>query len=101
MVVYQELIRALMLALKYVREILIILERAVFRARTRVRTTPLLYIVDLLAQLNQEHDERNLRRIRYAIDDYTDFYLDFALIEERRAGQMPALEGIRLVKERT
>jgi hypothetical protein len=100
MVIYQELTRALMLALKYVREISLILERAVSRARIRVRATPLLHIVDLLSRLDHERDERNLRRIRYALDDYSDFYLDFALLEERRTGQMPALEGIRLVKER-
>jgi hypothetical protein len=88
-----------MLALKHVREIVIVLERAVSRARIRVRTTPLLHIMDLLSRLNQEKDERNLRRIRYALDDYTDFYLDFALLEERRTNQMPALESIRLVKE--
>jgi hypothetical protein len=99
LVVYQELTRALMLALKHVREIVIVLERAVSRARIRVRTTPLLHIMDLLSRLNQEKDERNLRRIRYALDDYTDFYLDFALLEERRTNQMPALESIRLVKE--
>jgi hypothetical protein len=101
MVIYQELTRALMLALKHVREIAIILDRAIARARTRVRTTPLLHIVDLLSRLDHEQDERNLRRIHYALDDYTDFYLDFALLEERRTSQMPALEGIRLVKERT
>ena len=101
LVVYQELTRALMLALKHVRELVIILERAVMRARIRVRTTPLLHIVDLLSRLDHEQDERNLRLIRYALDDYGDFYLDFALLEERRLGQMPALEGIRLVKERS
>lgn len=101
MVIYQELTRALMLALKHVREIAIILDRAIARARTRVRTTPLLHIVDLLSRLDHEQDERNLRRIHYALDDYTDFYLDFALLEERRTSQMPALEGIRLVRERT
>ena len=100
MTVYQELTRALMMALKYVRGIVVILDRAVTRARTRVRATPLLHIADLLSQMEQDPDGSMGRRIRYALDDYTDFYLDFALLEERRTGQMPALEGIRLVRER-
>ena len=100
MAVYQELTRALMMALKYVRGIVVILDRAVTRARTRVRTAPLLHIVDLLFQMEQNPDEGTSRRIRYALDDYIDFYLDFAILEERRSSQLPALEGIRLVRER-
>ena len=100
MTVYQELTRALMNALKYVRGIVVILDRAATRARTRVRATPLLHVTDLLFQMEQDIDEGTLRRAKYALADYTDFYLDFALLEERRMGRMPALEGIRLVRER-
>jgi energy-coupling factor transporter ATP-binding protein EcfA2 len=98
-VVQQELLRALTTSLKHVHDIVQILERAQTRARTRVRANPLLRIMDLLTQLPKEQDQRRLRQIRYALDDYVDFYIDFALLEERRAGHIPALEGIRIVRE--
>jgi hypothetical protein len=34
------------------------------------------------------------------IDEYVNLYVDFALLEERVQGNLPAIEGIRIVKER-
>ncbi len=49
----------------------------------------------------QESKEKELMdEIQSLIDNYLDLYLDFAILEGRIEGELPAVEGIRIVRER-
>jgi hypothetical protein len=37
---------------------------------------------------------------RFFVDERLDLYVDFVILEERVQGNLPAVEGIRIVKER-
>jgi len=72
-----------------------------------VRISTLMIVNDLLniqaqrqswiSRFRQSDETRELQRL---IDAYLDLYVDFAILEERVAGTLPAVEGIRIVRER-
>lgn len=103
-VVFQpELIRALTEARGEASQLVQTLQDAHKQARRRVRTNSILYISDLLQQVESLRDsgpspdrEEALR----LLESYIDLYLDFLLLEARMSQQMPSFEGIRVIKER-
>lgn len=102
-VMFQELDRALNNALRLTREVETAMQRSLVRARTRLRA-------NLLAEATALLDERARRKAsgvtragensRRQLTFLIDLYLDMALLEERIAGNIPALEGFRIVKVR-
>lgn len=97
-----ELVRALSNTRRFARQAGESLEKAVVRARARVRAQMLAYIVELIHQASLEAAdgrsqalEQNKRRLLAFID----LYLDFALLEERISQNLGAFEGILLIRE--
>ena len=85
------------------RQAAVILNRAVNRARARVRASTLEQIVLLTHELDgakvggqRQVPEAARKRLQFLID----VYLDFAILEERIAQKMPAFEGLFVIKER-
>ncbi len=93
-----ELVRALSSTRRFARQAGESLEKAVIRARARVRAQMLEHVVDLIYQASSESAlEQNRRRLLAFID----LYLDFALLEERISQNLPAFEGILLIREKS
>lgn len=102
-ILQQEMIRALNSVLAQVRDLIFELNRCYVEARTRTRVTALRQVVALLGEsgTQQQSDSTRVREQKTKIlKAYIDLYLDFAILEERLANRLPALEGIRLVKVR-
>lgn len=102
-VMFQELDRALNNALRATRELAGIVEREHNRARTRIRAGTLSGIVELVAETERRRASGVTRageNTRHLLAAYIDLYLDMVLLEERISGNLPALEGIRVVKVR-
>ena len=98
-----ELIRALSGARQHTREAMVLLDRAIVQARARVRCRLLGQIVDLLARIGKEgqNDQpQSVAQDKRQLAATIDWYLDFALLEERINQRLPAFEGIFIVRER-
>jgi hypothetical protein len=80
--------------------------------RWYVRLSALLTVVHLTVDLlkrsksssvNQNGfggDQAGEAEVKRLVDEYLDLYVDFVILEERVQGNLPAVEGIRIVKER-
>jgi len=103
-VVFQpELIRALTEARGVASQLVQTLQEARKQARRRVRTNSILYISDLLHQVESLRESVPTPAFEEALrllEAYIDLYLDFVLLETRMSRQMPSFEGIRVIKER-
>ncbi len=103
-VIFQpELIRALTEARGAASQLVRTLQEAHKQARRRVRTNSILYISDLLQQVELlgEHDPASVHEEALRLlEPYIDLYLDFLLLEARMSRHLPAFEGIRVIKER-
>jgi hypothetical protein len=97
------LIRALTEALGVASQLVQTLQEAHQQARRRVRTNSILYISDLLQQVESLRESVPTPALEEALrllESYIDLYLDFLLLEARMSRQMPSFEGIRVIKER-
>lgn len=102
-VMNSELIRALNNTQHKARDAASLLDKAIIRARARVRSQTLAQIVELLHMVEEENvnDQSQLiEQNRRRLAAYVDLYLDFALLEERINGRLPAFEGIFIVRVR-
>ncbi len=91
-----ELIRALSNTRKYTRTAAVLLDKIAVGARVRVRAQLLQRIIDLLRVVEGgEVLEQNKRSLVVSID----WYLDFALLEERTSQRIPAFESVFIVRE--
>lgn len=91
-VMFQELDRALNNALRQTRNLTVHIEKEYISARRRLRSTTLTNIGQTIADLKQREASKQ------TLAALVDLYLDVALLEERSAGRIPALEGIRLIR---
>jgi energy-coupling factor transporter ATP-binding protein EcfA2 len=98
-----ELIRALTEAQSSANDLVLTLQDAQKLARRRVRTNSILYISELLHQIESlqvENAAADMDEAKRLLDSYVDLYLDFLLLEARINRQLPSFEGIRIIKER-
>lgn len=102
-VLFQSLIRALSGALRHGRDLRAILDQAHIRARTRIRAHSIVRIVELLQEFEKRRSQENTpagtKKLQRLLNNYIDLYIDFAILEARMEGKLPALEGIRIVRE--
>lgn len=97
------LLRALNASLLEANNLLNSLYDAHMQARKRVRMNAILFINDLIQDLsdpNAANISYSRQQMRQLLQAYVDLYLDFAMLEARIGQQLPALEGIRIVRER-
>ncbi|MCP5096219.1 MAG: NACHT domain-containing protein [Chloroflexi bacterium] len=97
-----ELIRALTTSHGLANELILTLGQARAQARSRVRTNSLFFVNELLKQSESPRSgqTRPREQARLLLGTYIDLYLDFVLLDARIGQKLPALEGIRVVKER-
>ena len=98
-----ELIRAISNTRHRARDAASLLDKAIVRARARVRSHSLAQIVGLLHRVDEENPQDQAQVIeqnRRRLAAFVDLYLDFALLEERMNGRLPAFEGIFIVRAR-
>ena len=73
-------------------------------ARTRIRTLSLGRIVALMDEMAAKPAQKGhikFRRQTMALmNNYIDLYADVAILEERITKKLPAMEGLRLIRER-
>jgi energy-coupling factor transporter ATP-binding protein EcfA2 len=97
-----ELIRALTTSHGLASELILTLNQARAQARSRIRTNSVFFINELLGQLESPSiGQTHLRdEARQLLGTYIDLYLDFVLLDARISQKLPAVEGLRVVKER-
>ncbi len=98
-----ELIRALNQTRHAARDASFLLDRAIVRARARVRSRLLAQIVGLLLEFETERGNGRKQipaSEKRTMAAYIDWYLNFALLEGRVNRKLPAVEGIFIVRER-
>ncbi|MCP4425383.1 MAG: hypothetical protein GY803_12880 [Chloroflexi bacterium] len=79
------------------------MEKAVIRARARVRSQMLDQVVGLIRQADEEKGDgrsQTLEKNKRKLASFIDLYLDYALLEERISQKLPAFEGILLIREK-
>ena len=73
-------------------------------ARAHIRSISLQRIIQLMNELDAKPAQSNHTKFRRKhmsrLNDYIDLYVDVAILEERITEKIPAIEGLRLIRER-
>ena len=101
---HRELTRHLSTALRSIKELSTYVVKSRADARTHIRAISLRRIIQLMDELDAQPAESNHTKMRRKhmemLNDYIDLYVDVAILEERITEKIPAIEGLRLIRER-
>ncbi len=100
----RELTRHLGQALNRTRKLTDRIIKARADARTRMRALSLRRIVELMDEMAAKPAQSSHTKFRrqklMLMNGYIDLYVDIAILEERITEKLPAVEGLRLIRER-
>ncbi len=101
---HRELMRHLNNALGLTRQLSAQILKSRSDARTHIRAISLRRILQLMDDLDAQPADVSHTKFRRThmgmLNDYIDLYVDVAILEERITEKIPAIEGLRIIRER-